>query len=116
MKANTYKCFNGHEKNNPGICTQILSSGCMCGLFPRLVITETEEFQFWNQDANQIETITEKERRIASHYYTLVCFDDMQSAGYNSITGFLEYIESGAASPEFALAMDALIAMIDEDK
>lgn len=102
MKTSIYRCANGHEKDNPGLCTRILESGATCGMFPRLVITEEE--------------ITEKERRVESHSYTLACFEHTIShKGRKYAISEIDYRCCDAASPEFKLALDALIAMIDED-
>lgn len=67
--------------------------------------------------ANQIDTITEKERRIASHYYALVCFEDIiQNRGESAAKYEIAYRNYGFASPEYAMVLDSLIAMADEDE
>lgn len=34
MAAIVYKCANGHTSDNPGLCTEKLKSGAVCGMFP----------------------------------------------------------------------------------
>jgi hypothetical protein len=65
--------------------------------------------------ADQIDAITEKEKRIASHSYALACFEDILTNGETINEGVIEYRYGDYASPEYAMVFDALIAMIDED-
>jgi hypothetical protein len=60
--------------------------------------------------------ITEKERKAESHAYALACFEDiLQHKGDDKAERELEYRDSGGASPEYKLALEALIAMSEED-
>ena len=63
-----------------------------------------------------VDTITEKERKIASHRYALACFEDILTNGETIDEGNIAWINDGWASPEYAMVFAALIAIVDEDK